>query len=76
MAKQLENKDLQKVVANNGYDDLGVGDFMVMVLYWWVNTIPQNVTQLATLSEEDLRSAKRRRAASVGRQCSQEEEHV
>lgn len=64
-----------------GYADLGVCDLLIR----GVPLVGQHDTpkcypeklKLATLTESDLRkSAKRRRAAIVGRQCSQEDEHV
>ena len=84
MEKVLANKKLllwKGLLQKYDYDDMGVCDLMMR----GVPLVGQHDTpkcypekmKLATLTESDLRkSAKWRRAAIVGRQCNQEDEHV
>ena len=84
LEKVLANKKLllwKGLLEKYGYDDLGVCDLMFrgVPLVGQHDTPPcyPEKVKLATLTEDDLRkSAKWRRAAIIGRQCYQEDEHV
>ena len=84
LEKVLANKKLllwKGLLEKYGYDDLGVCDLMfrgvpLVGQHDTPSCYPEKV-KLATLTEDDLRkSAKWRRAAIIGRQCYQEDEHV
>ena len=84
LEKVLANKKLllwKGLLEKYGYDDMGVCDLMfrgvpLVGQHDTPSCYPEKV-KLATLTEDDLRkSAKWRRAAIIGRQCYQEDDHV